>query len=636
MFYKTERSQIVWLPLIACLITVLALLITCGDVAGEGAYATFLSARRLVNGQAITPFAGHPLFVVLLAAISHLGLSIPQAGTALSVLGWLLAIAAVYCISLRFDRPAMAIFAAAALSIEPVLFQMLGRDTLFVMGWLWGALAFLSSPVSWALLIALAGSVLYHAVFSSSTYSVMWETYALACLPALTLLLGWVVDWIIGRIDRVPGASGERSERRVWAIGVLLVALLGWGYVRNSFSLFDRVPHTAERVALWAQAGLWLHQNTPSDASVWSDDNSALAYFSERAIIPKFEISNLPVLAERPGKFQIYCVSLNSLAWAEQVNQPWFQEHYRRVHTIANPYDTLAPLVIWRYRHSPFDIGEERTVGASFGPSLELSSYRLDAAQLIPGEPLHLTLTWRATEPITQSLSVRVSLYDPNTRLVLAQVDQPAPSGIATTLWPFDRALVDRYTLPVPDSISPGTYSLDVRVYEDMLEHVAPVSGGEQLTLAQLEAQPSISQEPLRPTYPLTATFGDTIELTGYDARPFVERGQALRVRLYWHALDAPGAYYQVFVHILADDGQLVAQHDGVPVQGAHPTNEWQAGQYVLDEHLVPIDASISPGRYWLKVGMYMPDSGERLVVCDQAGLDVPDQSLPLMLVDVE
>jgi mannosyltransferase len=87
---------------------------------------------------------------------------------------------------------------------------------------------------------------------------------------------------------------------------------------------------------------------------------------------------------------------------------------------------------------------------------------------------------------------------------------------------------------------------------------------------------------------------------------------------------------------LLTADNRLVAQQDSAPVYETYPTDQWKAGQYILDEHLIPIDATVPPGRYWLKVGLYTPESGERLIARDQAGRQVPDQSLPLIQVDVE
>ncbi len=165
---------------------------------------------------------------------------------------------------------------------------------------------------------------------------------------------------------------------------------------------------------------------------------------------------------------------------------------------------------------------------------------------------------------------------------------------------------------------------------------------GDAVTLARLEAQPWISDTPMTAARPLTATFGNVIALTGYSLQPadnttpIIERGGTLRVRLYWHAQIAPGADYHVFTHLLTADNHLIAQSDSAPVYETLPTDKWQAGQYILDEHVILIDAATPPGRYWLKVGMYTAANGERLATRDAAGHELPERSLPLIQVEVE
>jgi hypothetical protein len=202
--------------------------------------------------------------------------------------------------------------------------------------------------------------------------------------------------------------------------------------------------------------------------------------------------------------------------------------------------------------------------------------------------------------------------------------------------------LSDRYTLPIPDDLSSGAYQLDVRVYGDFPEHALPVRGQAQLTLAQLEVQPWISDVPMTVARPLTATFGDAIELIGYglwpasDTMPIVEHGGGLRVRLYWRARAVPSVSYHIFAHLLTADNQLVAQSDSIPVYETFPTDQWQAGQYILDEHIIPIGSDVPPGRYWLKIGMYTAENGERVTARDAAGREAPERSLPLVQVEVE
>jgi hypothetical protein len=642
-------------PLVLCLIIIvaLALILARGGVPGERAFAAFQSAKDLSG------LTASPLFLALLAGADKLGLSIPQAGLVLSVAGLLATLIAVYQIGLRFNRPVIAFFAAATLTLEPTLYSLLGQDVLFVMGWLWGAVASINYQIpntksahrqstirngaAVLALMVLAASIVYHA--GQATASTLWASYGAALIPGLALLVGLILDKVIALTLRLP-IQWRRDERFAFEVILVVLALVGLGYLRGTTQAWSDASRQAvvERLALWEQAGLWLQKNTPPESTVWSDANGALGYFSARRVISATSLD-----VESPPD---YVVAASSLTWAERISQPWFQERYRRVTAIANPYDSLAPLTIYHYWPSPFDAGPVVNISAHFGENLELLSYRLDSTLLIPGEAQHLTLTWQALQPLPKLINVRVRLYDSASRHVWAEVLNATPANAKSQLWLVGRPLADHYTLEIPGDLPAGTYQVQVQVLRAENEVVSqtdiehPI--GDAVMLAQLGAQPWISDTPLTAARPLTAAFGDreggAIELIGYslqpasDTAPIVERGGALRVRLYWYALAVPSESYHVFTHLLTADNRLVAQQDSAPVYETYPTDQWKAGQYILDEHLIPIDAATPPGRYWLKVGLYSPESGERLTVRDQAGRPVSDQtrSVPLIQVDVE
>jgi len=640
-----------WPPFVLCLISALALHLARGNVPGERAYAAFQSARDLSGWTA------SPLFVALLAGAGRLGLLVPQMGLLLSMAGLLATLLAVYWIGLRLKRPVAAIFAAAALTLEPTLYSLVGQDALFVMGWLWSALASIKltsifkstpqirNPAVWGpslALIVLTVSILCHV--NRADLLTLAASYGPALIPGLALLIGLLLDKLVALANQLPFAWRHDEQFAFRAILVAL-ALTAVGYARGTSQMWSRASRDAaeQRWALWKQAGTWLKQNTLPDATVWSDvpgANSVLGYFAERRIVSL-------AAPETPPD---YAVAVNSLTWMQRQNQPWFQEHYRRVYAIVNPYDSLAPLSVYRYRPGPFDLGSEVSIGARFGEVIELISYRLDSTQLIPGEAQHLTLTWRTLEQLTRTLHVRVRLRETSGHRVWIQVDNVTPANLNTRLWPVNRPLPDHYTLKIPDDLPSGTYQMQVQVlYAENEASPAPNLDhplGDVVTLMQLEVQPWISDTPLSAARPLLAAFGNhpisSIELIGYSLQPasgttpIIERGGTLRVRLYWHALTAPGADYHVFVHLLTDDNRLVAQQDSAPVFETWPTDRWQAGQYILDEHIILIDTATPPGRYWLKVGMYTPADGERIVVRDAAGRELPERSLPLVQVEIE
>ncbi len=75
-------------------------------------------------------------------------------------------------------------------------------------------------------------------------------------------------------------------------------------------------------------------------------------------------------------------------------------------------------------------------------------------------------------------------------------------------------------------------------------------------------------------------TYGDQIQLAGFD-RAIDETGE-LAVTLVWQALRQPDDNYQVFVHLLDENGQIVAQSDAAP-GGGYATGQWLDGEVVAD-----------------------------------------------------
>ena len=93
-----------------------------------------------------------------------------------------------------------------------------------------------------------------------------------------------------------------------------------------------------------------------------------------------------------------------------------------------------------------------------------------------------------------------------------------------------------------------------------------------------------------------------------------------LALKLYWQALAAPAADYTVFVHVLDQDGKIVAQYDGPPAGGELPTRAWSPGATSADAISIPLPSSLSPGAYRLIAGLYDAATGARLPVAGGGG----------------
>ncbi len=63
---------------------------------------------------------------------------------------------------------------------------------------------------------------------------------------------------------------------------------------------------------------------------------------------------------------------------------------------------------------------------------------------------------------------------------------------------------------------------------------------------------------------------------------------------------------YTVFLHVLDEEGNLVATWDHQPGNELYPTSLWQPGEFVKDELSVYLyDEDVSPGTYQVRIGLY-------------------------------
>ena len=115
--------------------------------------------------------------------------------------------------------------------------------------------------------------------------------------------------------------------------------------------------------------------------------------------------------------------------------------------------------------------------------------------------------------------------------------------------------------------------------------------------------------------FQLNVSLDRQIELLAYDidkqqARP----GDWVELTLYWQAEVEPSIDFQVFVHLIDANGQLVAQSDKLN-PGDFPTRRWQTDKYVTDSHLIKLPDNLPAGTYSLSAGMWVMSEGWRLPV---------------------
>jgi hypothetical protein len=121
--------------------------------------------------------------------------------------------------------------------------------------------------------------------------------------------------------------------------------------------------------------------------------------------------------------------------------------------------------------------------------------------------------------------------------------------------------------------------------------------------------------------HPLDVQLGRDIRLLGHRlSSNDLRSSDALTLTLFWQSTAELAQDYHVFVHLQDENDVLVAQHDGVPLNGERPTWSWQEAEVLRDEHKLFVDGSLPEGKYTLSVGMYDYPSGTRLPAVGSAG----------------
>jgi 4-amino-4-deoxy-L-arabinose transferase-like glycosyltransferase len=107
---------------------------------------------------------------------------------------------------------------------------------------------------------------------------------------------------------------------------------------------------------------------------------------------------------------------------------------------------------------------------------------------------------------------------------------------------------------------------------------------------------------------PAAAAFGAMLRLRGYSQTAPLLAGQAARFTLSWERTGTVPAETMLFAHLIAATGTRIAQAD-LPFD----TRGWGAGPYARTELALPLPARLSPGEYWLTIGLYDAASGRRV-----------------------
>jgi hypothetical protein len=276
-------------------------------------------------------------------------------------------------------------------------------------------------------------------------------------------------------------------------------------------------------------------------------------------------------------------------------------------------------------------------------PALFAQAFELETSYLLPdGDTVYL---YHQRFPLPADYPVEYV-----TRLAESLAGQ-TKAGDAILLTPPELAgsFVSHYTGPAEVSLAPGTEEELAGIaaqHQRVFLVLGDAAAGEAVGLAQdwldqhaFRASHQWSDSLQLITYGTVAgrppgissikagvLLGDSIQLTGYDLLPGTwQGGDIVPLVLFWQGQAPLQEDYQVFVHLIGADGQLVAQTDSAPVGSSRPTSSWQQGETIVDHHGLLLPDTLPPGEYELRTGMYRPSDGQRLPVVGADGRAMGD-----------
>lgn len=481
-------------------------------------------------------------------------------------------------------------------------------------------------PEGWVVLAWVGGSYII------LTLSIYHETRAFTpALPAVALLLG-------AGLLKLPG-------RRL-RLG-LLILLLGFGLFQFSVlsyeSVHQLVPPRPFTLPFWGRTtsfaqGVYIQlpDEGETDHGYWIEPD-VLQRIEEQRLVLERETVSLGLLVNTS---QINAGPFNYLILTEypQLRIESLFDHL----DAAWPYARLFAhefVIVKRVNEETSPVQEQVIEAILDGPPrLFDQAFELETTYLLPdGDTVYLyrqRYHLPASYPVEYVTHLAEALGSQTRRddaIILAPPQLVGPfvsqyTGPAEVyLTPVkEKDLADlatrhpRILLVLGDPVAGEVQSLA----QEWLNHHAFRASHEWSDSLQLLTYSTAAQAPATtPTVEVSATLGESIELVGYDLPPGPwHPGDIVTLTLFWQTRMPVGLDHSAFVHLLDGGGQLVAQNDSAPVGGSRPTSSWTGDETIVDRRGLPLPDELQPGEYDLRLGMYLPASGERLPVRDANG----------------
>jgi hypothetical protein len=392
-----------------------------------------------------------------------------------------------------------------------------------------------------------------------------------------------------------PALGGLRQASRV--------ILVGWeeGMEKVARYLNEKEGIEDKRVLAWYSAlgfntffrgesrELSPERQPADDVWLWYESDNVVFYINQ----VQRELPDARTVAFFRSREPEYTVRLKGLEYA------WVYKVPEGVPKEAYPFEEIVLV----------DLGDKVRL---LGYDVEEVTVEADDRTYLP-----LTLYWQNLGPLDADYRQYLKLINGVYHIWGQQEGYPLWDGFMTSTWQEGVVIRDDRQVEILPGTPPGAYQVAVRWLEPYSGLSLQPTGGGDLLLGPFDIppRPPPAVESLDIEHPMTAELDGQVRFLGYNLEGRFRPGDTLHLTLFWQALAEMDENYTVFTHLIDGKGRIWGQKDNQPVDGFYPTGGWAAGEIVRDQY----DLSISPeapfGSYWIAVGMYRAETGERLMV---------------------
>jgi hypothetical protein len=320
-----------------------------------------------------------------------------------------------------------------------------------------------------------------------------------------------------------------------------------------------------------------------------------------------------------PGRYKLQVVAYR------HASQPWQWQPGQ----VAYPLGEVTVAFTQPFRQPHLDELKEVDGDLTFGNAIRLSGQRIGVDRVRQGRGFSVTLLWQALQRPAADYQLKVDLIDKSGKIWKSFSRMPLEGKAPPSGWQPGQLVRDTFSILLPADAPPGTDTLQIRLsWLDGSGQLLPawrwhLPVGNQFTLGSVDVVEQEGRVFTLPPMQQTsgANFENKMKLAGFDEPRLTcpnSEDCNLNLTLYWEGVSLMDTSYQVFIHLVGEDGKIFAQDDRIPTSNKNdrPTSSWAPEEIISDRHELKLPARPA-GRFRLIVGVYLPPEGPRLKLLD-------------------